>query len=259
MRALGAAFAAAALLAAAASAAAPSRWIDYFDATVGRTCVQSLTVNAGTETVVASGSQRVVSVTHAGGGARILDSVTTTVRASPPTGTTPGPLRQTVAYTFARDGVAFSPSGFSFDGYSYSYDGSERYPSLSALRAGRSITGTVTLGLRGATPTTAAALEKLLAPGHDTLNVAVQYRTGPAPERNSIATPAGTFRDPIGVSFRVAGARVQDANESAKVNLPALLGQLASAISANTYFTAGVGPVSTTTRGQTWLLAGCSG
>ena len=257
--ALGGGFAALAL-AAAASASAPSQWLAYFPSQVGHTCVESLTLHSGSETIVSTGTQKLVSLRHSGAVTTIAERVVTVVKETPPPSTPPAPMRQTLRYTFLADGsIATAPGAYSNALWRYSYAGAEVYPSVAALRAGDTHTSSVALTMAGATAASEASIAPLLSPGHRTLEITFHYEVGPAPPRSEITTPAGTFSNLLGVEFHITAVSVSDATTKGAASLRPLLSALASEISATTYFAPGVGAVATTTLGHTILLERCSG
>jgi len=113
--------------------------------------------------------------------------------------------------------------------------------------------------MTGRTAAASASIAPLLRAGHRALEIAFGYVVGPAPARSAITTPAGTFRDLVGVTFRITSARMTDATSTGASALRAVLSLLSSEISGTTYFAPGVGAVSTTTLGHTVLLDRCSG
>ena len=263
MGALGAGIAALALafaLAASASASAPSRWLAYFPSQVGHTCVESLTLHSGSETIVSTGTQRLVSIRRSGAVTRIAETVVTVVKETPPPSTPLAPLRQTLRYTFLADGsIATAPGAYSNALWRYTYAGAEVYPSVAALRAGDTKTSSVALTMTGATAASETSIAPLLLPGHQALDITFHYQVGLAAPKGEITTPAGTFSNLLGVEFHITAVSVSDATKKGTASLRPLLAALGSEISATTYFAPGVGAVATTTLGHTILLDRCSG
>lgn len=260
--ALGAVLAALAVLAtvSAASTSAPNQWLAYFPSKAGRTCVEGLTLHASGETISSSGTQHIVSVTRSGALTTIVERVVTVVKETPPPSTPIEPMDQTLRYTFPADGsIATAPGAYSNAQWHYTYTGAEVYPPVAALRAGESRPASLSLTMAGATSTTTATIAPYLLSGHGALDLTLHYEVGPAPAKSEITTPAGTFRDLLGVEFRVTAINVTDATKKGAATLRPLLAELAQAITATTYFAPGVGAVATTTLGHTVLLERCSG
>ena len=256
----GAALAALALVATGASASAPNQWLAYFPSHVGRTCVEDLTLHSGSETIVSTDTQRVAEITHSGAVTTIVEQVVTVVKETPPPSTPLEPMHQTLRYTFPADGsIATAPGAYSNSQWKYTYSGAEVYPSVAALRAGKKLPASLSLTMAGATAASAAQIAPLLLPGHRTLDLALRYEVGPAPAKSEITTPAGTFRDLLGVEFNITSVSVTDATRKGAAALRPLLSEIGSEISATTYFAPGAGAVSTTTLGHTVLLDRCSG
>ncbi len=257
---VGAALGALALVATGAAASAPNQWLAYFPSHVGRTCVAGLTLHAGSETIVSSGTQRVAGITHSGAVTTIVEQVVTVVKETPPPSTPLEPMRQTLRYTFPADGsIATAPGAYSNSQWHYTYSGAEVYPPVAALRSGKRLPASLSLTMAGATAASAAQIAPLLLPGHNALELALRYEVGPAPAKSEITTPAGTFRDLLGVEIHITGVTVSDATKKGTASLRPLLSGLGSEISATTYFAPGAGAVSTTTLGHTVLLDRCSG
>lgn len=259
---LGAGLAALALVAAgaAASVSAPSQWLAYFPSQVGRTCVEGLTLHTGAETIVSTGTQRLASITHSGAVTTIVEKVVTVVKETPPPSTPLEPTRQTLRYTFPADGsIATAPGAYSNSLWHYTYSGAEVFPPVAALRAGRTRPASLSLMMAGVTAATAASIAPLLLPGHKALDITLHYEVGPAPAKSEITTPAGTFRDLLGVGFHITSVAVTDATKKGAAQLRPLLSALGQEISATTYFAPGAGAVATTTLGHTVLLDHCRG
>ncbi len=257
---LGAGLAALIATGAAASASAPSQWLAYFPTHVGRTCVEGLTLHAGSETIVSSGTQRLVSVMRSGAVTTIVEKVVTVVKETPPPSTPLEPMYQTLRYTFPADGsIATAPGAYSSSLWRYTYSGAEVYPSVAALRAGHTRAASLSLTMTGATTTTAAAIAPLLLPGRTALDITLHDEVGPAPAKSEITTPAGTFRNVLGVAFHITHVSVTDATKKGEAALRPVLSALGAEISATIYFAPGTGAVATTTLGHTVLLDRCSG
>jgi hypothetical protein len=249
-----------ALLGGAAAAAGP-QWIDYFDTHVGSTCVASVTLHEGGETIVSQESQRVVSAQRAGAGERVVYSQVTSESVTPKPSVVPATQTSTLVYAFRADGsVAVSPSYSARPPFRYSVTGSgEIYPSLAALRAGASDTGSLEVAVSGTTQTARDELRTLLAPGSHGLVIVIHYRIGPAPALAAVSTPAGRFTGLVGITVFAPSADIEGANATGTKALQGVLSSLAAALASTVYFAPGTGPVSADTLGHRVLLQHCSG
>jgi hypothetical protein len=258
--ALGAGLAALALLAGAASASAPSRWIDYFPSHVGRTCAAHFTVREDTFTAVDTVKRRLAARITSHGVTTIVEQDVTTEATTPPPRTPQAPQTQTLRDTFGADGsLAITEGATSSSDVRYTFSGQERYPSVTALRAGRSRAGTLGLTITALMGGAASTFAPYLLPGHHALEIRFGYVAGPAPSLSAIRTPAGTLGNLLGAQLRITSAPATDVTAAGKAALRPDLEQLAEYFSSTSYFAPGTGIVSTTIFGHSELLGRCTG
>lgn len=92
------------------------------------------------------------------------------------------------------------------------------FPSIDFLRQGESNTSSSTGTWRATTPEAQAEFEQYLEPGESAMKFRVVYTVEGVPPKE-ITTPAGTFTDIVGISFKVDKIEALNANAEGRTEL----------------------------------------
>ena len=232
------------------AASGPNDWASYLPVVAGRVCTSTSTSTFGQFKSVATGTSTIIAPKLAPDGVHFsLQNVTNVTTTGPGTPTQTQSQTMTYPYVLANDGtVRASPGDITKSGISFTYSGFEVWPTIGALRQGQSTTTTITATLEGTTPATKSALQQALNNGQDSATVSVTFKIGPAPPLSSISTPAGTFRNLVGVQEQIVSANAPGAPAGTDSDITSVASALGEG-KTDVYFAQGVGIVETKLSG----------
>lgn len=248
-------------LAAQAAYTGPS-WSEYIKTQPGQSCVL-----VGDEYHVAGSriagylTQAVVSSTKKAGGERVLYRMTTRVTDSEPGATVLPPISYLLPYEIQADGkLGTSPGLTSEPGLKVEWNGSELYPTIDELRAGKSAVSSVVLSAKVTETAGQRALEKELEPGQTQMKVRFKVTVSPAPVLSSVHTPDGAFTNLVGVKTQMGSGEALNASPAYAAKFAQLVSAFGKAFS-NTmlYYAKGIGMVASDVAGSESKLQRCSG
>ncbi|HTT92409.1 MAG TPA: hypothetical protein VMF65_22850 [Acidimicrobiales bacterium] len=240
-----------------AYAASPS-WLAYVNTQTGRTCsIQSTSATAASGKT-AKETMTLLSKSATASGTLLHYRIVTSVGAAGSVKT----VTTNSTWEIFGNGSVGLPPGFSGSsgGYTVTFDGSELYPSPGQLQAGQTATRVLTLTLAGSTGQAAAALSELAANGK-TLTLQLTVKASAATTVASIATPGGTYHDPVGVVTSVQSMKPLNGSALLDKSWVLLSSTFSQFLTSTIYFAPGIGPVKLTDPGAGLTLesAGCSG
>ncbi len=237
-------------------------WSEYIKTQPGESCVLvGDEYHVAGNNIAAYLTQAVVSSTKEAAGERVLYRVTSRVTNSEPGATVLPPISYLLPYDFRADGkLGTAPGPTSEPGLKVRWEGSELYPTIDELRAGKSATSSVVLSGKVTEAAAQRAVEKELQPGQTEMKIRYAITAGPAPPLAGIHTRDGTFTNIVGVKTQFGTGEVVNANPADTTKLGSVLtsfGKIFSGI--DLYFARGVGMVDSTSPLGDSKLDRCSG
>jgi hypothetical protein len=237
-------------------------WSEYIKTQPGQSCVLvGDEYHVAGDNIAAYLTQAVVSSAREAAGERVIYRVTTRVTNSEPGATVLPPVSYLLPYDFQADGkLGTAPGPTSEPGLKVRWEGSELYPSIDELRAGKSATSSVVLSAKVTEAAAQRALEKELQPGQTEMKIRYAITAGPAPPLASIQTRDGTFTNVVGVKTQFGSGEVVNANAADTAKLGSVLTSFGKVFSGTVlYFARGVGMVDSTSPLGDSKLDSCSG
>jgi hypothetical protein len=237
-------------------------WAEYIKTKPGQSCVLvGDEYHVAGDNIAAYLTQAVVSSAKEAGGERVLYRVTTRVTNSEPGATTFPPISYLLPYDVQSDGkLGTSPGATSEPGLDVQWSGSELYPTIDELRAGKSATSSIELRAKATEAAAQRALEKELQPGQTEMKIRFSITVSPAPVLTSVRTPGGTFTNLVGVKTQMGSGEVLNAIPAYAAKFAQLVNGLGKAFGNTTlYFAKGVGMVASDLSGSESKLQRCSG
>jgi hypothetical protein len=238
--------------------AAGASWLTCVNTQAGRSC----TVQSTSATVAAAKNAKetmtLLSKSQVASGTLLHYRIVTTVGAAGNAKT----VTTNSTWEIFGNGSVGLPPGFSGSsgGYTVTFGGSELFPSPGQLQAGQTATRVLTVTLTGSTGQATAALTELAANGK-ALTLQLTVKASLAATLGSIATPGGTYHDPVGVVTSVQSIKPLNGSALLNKSWPLLSSTFSQFLTSTIYFAPGIGPVKVVDPGAGVALesAGCSG